>query len=280
MVVSTVSNAGVWKEIAINGDKSDWDGVPAVFVDTEGDMPEGYGDLLSIKMANDDTHVYILKEYSTILDSNLYWWLYFDTDLMGNDCDMGFAPIDVEFILSKANNRDGLTSGNFESCGGDGFFTHDGAYAHSDYFEEISIPIEILRELTPNMTSFNFWLAPDNEEDEFGHYSLALVEPSLTISPPSGDFISTQSFDLALIVENSDATVNEIQAYLNGVDVSGTLSSCNILGALVGGQTLRCGGLSGDFLGTGVHQLTVTLNLSDGTSVTDYATWTVKQNTE
>ena len=104
---------------------------------------------------------------------------------------------------------------------------------------------------------------------------------NLSISPPSGDYVTTSGFDLTLIVEVSDRSVVGGSATLDGSNITAGLASCVIPGTLVsGGQTLRCPGITGESLGTGTHTLDVTLDLSDGTSVSDTVTWGVKDNVE
>ncbi len=103
----------------------------------------------------------------------------------------------------------------------------------------------------------------------------------LNISPPSGDYVTTQGFDLTLIVEAPGLSVTGGSATLDGSDVTGALVSCVIPGTLIsGGQTFRCPGLTGGTFGTGTHTLDVTLDLSDGSSVNDGVTWEVKENVE
>lgn len=108
------------------------------------------------------------------------------------------------------------------------------------------------------------------------------VSESLTISPPSGDYVTTQVFDLTLIVEAPSLSVVGGTATLDDSDVTGALVACIIPGTLVsgGGQTFRCPGLTGSFLGTGTHTLNVTLDLSDSSTVSDTVNWEVKENTE
>jgi hypothetical protein len=104
---------------------------------------------------------------------------------------------------------------------------------------------------------------------------------SLTISPPSGDYVTTQGFDLTLIVEAPSLSVIGGSATLDGSDVMSALVSCVVPGTLVsGGQTFRCPGLTGGVFGTGTHTLDITLDLSDGSSVSDSVNWDVKENTE
>jgi len=104
---------------------------------------------------------------------------------------------------------------------------------------------------------------------------------SLTISPPSGNYVTTQSFDLTLIVEAPGLSVIGGSATLDGSDVIDALAACVIPGTLVsGGQTFRCPDIVAGDLGTGTHTLDVTLDLSDSSSVSDTVTWEVMENTE
>jgi hypothetical protein len=113
-----------------------------------------------------------------------------------------------------------------------------------------------------------------------------LPEPicaTLTISPSSGKFVTTQHFDLTLIIEVEGLPVAVVggSAALDGSDVTGVIANCVKPGTLIsGGLTFRCPGLTGGLLGTGTHTLDVTLDLSDGSSVSDSVTWEVKENTE
>ena len=105
----------------------------------------------------------------------------------------------------------------------------------------------------------------------------------LIISPPSGKYVTAQSFELMLILEpeNKGLSVTGGETTMNGADITAALSNCLIPGTLVSdGQTFRCPGLTGDLIGIGNHVLTVTLNLSDGSSVSDCVTWEVLENTE
>lgn len=70
-------------------------------------------------------------------------------------------------------------------------------------------------------------------------------------------------------------------ALLDGADVTDALRSCLIPGTLSsGGRTFRCPGVAGSALGAGTHSLTVSLNLTDGSTICDAVTWDVKQNAE
>lgn len=105
--------------------------------------------------------------------------------------------------------------------------------------------------------------------------------PSLSISPPSGNYVTTQGFDLTLILRAFGLSILGGQATFDDSDVTAALVGCIIPGTLVsGGQTLRCPALKGGFLGTSTHTFTVTLDLSNGSSVSDSVTWKVLSNTE
>jgi DNA-binding beta-propeller fold protein YncE len=111
-----------------------------------------------------------------------------------------------------------------------------------------------------------------------------IVRPShsfLIITPPSGTYITTQNFDLSLVVDAPGLPIVSLDAMLDGTEFTAVLESCIIPGTLLsGGQTFRCPSLTRDAVGAGTHTLEVTLDLSDGSSVTDAVTWEVLENTE
>jgi len=108
-----------------------------------------------------------------------------------------------------------------------------------------------------------------------------LIVPPLTISPPSGEYVTTQGFDLTLIVDATGLSVVGGTATFDGADVTSFLVHCIIPGTLLsGGVTFRCPGLTGDALGVGMHTFSVTLDLENGSSVSDTVTWEVLGNTE
>jgi N-acetylneuraminic acid mutarotase len=104
---------------------------------------------------------------------------------------------------------------------------------------------------------------------------------SFTISPASGVYATTQRFDIILILERVGVSVAGLSASLDDQDVTAPLASCVLSGTLLaGGQTFRCPDLTGGTLGIGFHTLAVTLDLSDGSSVSDTVTWQVLENSE
>lgn len=103
----------------------------------------------------------------------------------------------------------------------------------------------------------------------------------LTISPPSGGYVTTQGFDLALIVKAPGLTVATVSATWNGADITADLNSCVASGTLIsGGETFRCPNITGGFLDTGTHTINVTIVLSNGSIVNDTVTWEVSESTE
>jgi len=131
----------------------------------------------------------------------------------------------------------------------------------------------------------------DHGQDYSGSYNIEIIcflsctNPLsvLTISPSSGDYVTTQNFDLTLIVKAPGLSVVGGSATLDGKNIWNALMKCisKHKGSLVsGGQTFRCPSLSGGFLGAGAHTLSVTFDLSDVSSVSDAVNWEVLANTE
>jgi hypothetical protein len=108
------------------------------------------------------------------------------------------------------------------------------------------------------------------------------LPPTFTLSPPSGLVVTTQLFDLVGVLEHvAPRTVVGETALLDGVDKTADFQQSCLHGTLPdGGQTYRCRGLSGAFLGSGAHRVQACLLLSDSTQVCDTTTWEVLDNTE
>ena len=105
----------------------------------------------------------------------------------------------------------------------------------------------------------------------------------LAISPASGTYLNSQSIDLAVILaaQGEGATVTGYSVDLNGQDISNELNSCGILGALTGdGISLRCPDIPFSVLGAGSHTFRVELQLSDGSTLSDSATWQILEVVE
>jgi hypothetical protein len=105
---------------------------------------------------------------------------------------------------------------------------------------------------------------------------IAIVDPGLTVSPPTGTYTSRQSFDLALLADAPGRTVISGTATFNGMDVTSFLGRCLRPGIGAGGITsFRCPALGGPVVGPGTHTLQVRLMMNDGTQVQRAVTWTV-----
>ncbi len=93
--------------------------------------------------------------------------------------------------------------------------------------------------------------------------------------------MTTQRFGLTLIVDAPGLSVVGGTATFDGADVTSGLVNCVIPGTLLsGGETFRCPGLTSGLLGIGMHTFSVTLDLDDGSNVSDTVTWEVRENTE
>ena len=105
----------------------------------------------------------------------------------------------------------------------------------------------------------------------------SLDRPALRISPPSGLYVTTQAFDLTLIVPA--VTGGTVQAAtLDGVDFSADLAACAIDGEFdnVPGISLRCP-LE---LDEGEHTFEATFELPSGSTTSDAVIWEVLSTSE
>jgi len=110
---------------------------------------------------------------------------------------------------------------------------------------------------------------------------IAIVDPGLTISPPTGTYTSRQLFDIVLLVDPQGRALSGGSALFNGIDVSGAIASCLRAGSAPGGvASYRCPNIGGVATGPGTHTFVVRLQLADGTLVQRSVTWTVVAVTE
>ena len=107
-------------------------------------------------------------------------------------------------------------------------------------------------------------------------------KPTLAVSPPSGAYVTSQAFDITLIVVGADAASAAIRAAtLDGLDFSDELADCVHAGSLdsLSGVTFRCP-LEASQLGAGTHTFEATIELEDGMTASDDASWEIFENTE
>jgi hypothetical protein len=110
---------------------------------------------------------------------------------------------------------------------------------------------------------------------------IAVIDPSLTLSPPTGTYTTRQSFDLVLLADPQGRAVAAGTASFNGQDVTPFLAACLRQGAGAAGLvSLRCADIGGPVVGAGTHTLQVRLVMSDGSAVQRSVTWTVIPITE
>lgn len=109
-----------------------------------------------------------------------------------------------------------------------------------------------------------------------------LEKPTLAVSPPSGTYVASQAFDITLIVVGgASASAAILGATLDGVDFTRALGDCAIEGSLDSGSgvSFRCPGDAAQ-LGAGTHSFAATIELGDGTTATNGATWEILGSSE
>lgn len=110
---------------------------------------------------------------------------------------------------------------------------------------------------------------------------IAIVDPGLTVSPPTGTYTSRQNFDIVFLTDLGGRSLASGTVTFNGIDVTGFIASCVRTGTTSTGVTsLRCPNIGGPVTGAGTHTFVVRLNLNDGTLVQRTVTWNVVAVTE
>jgi hypothetical protein len=104
---------------------------------------------------------------------------------------------------------------------------------------------------------------------------IAVIDPGLTISPPTGTYTSRQGFDIVLLADTQGRSLASGSVLFNGQDVTGVIASCVRTGITQTGTSFRCPNIGGVVTGPGTHTFSVRLVLGDGTFVQRAVTWTV-----
>ena len=108
----------------------------------------------------------------------------------------------------------------------------------------------------------------------------------MTISPPTGRYVTGQTFDLAIIISGPKATVEsgsfrfgpQSAATWDWVDISSELSTCLIEGRLTDADStiFLCRNVPTALAGPGRFGVLASVVLSDGTALTDLLTWEIR----
>jgi len=106
----------------------------------------------------------------------------------------------------------------------------------------------------------------------------------LTLSPPSGEYTTTQDFDLAVLFESDSVAITDLLiAEINGTDIISSFATCNFGALINGGQTIRCpdfGTSTLNSFGPGTHNINLSFQLSDGSTLNGTASWEVHDTFE
>ncbi len=110
---------------------------------------------------------------------------------------------------------------------------------------------------------------------------IAIVDPGLVLSPPSGAYTSRQAFDIVLLLDFGNRTLTNGTITFNGLDVTSIIASCVRVGTAANGVfSLRCPNIGGPVVGPGTHNFVVRLETADGSVVQRSVTWNVIAVTE
>jgi hypothetical protein len=111
---------------------------------------------------------------------------------------------------------------------------------------------------------------------------LPVSDEVLTLSPPSGTFLATQTIDLSVVIDAPEPLLESLQVLRNGADVTDALGNClesNSGRLATGGLSLRCPNINRD-IPDGVTHLTLSIRLDDGSRHIAAATYTILGNEE
>lgn len=120
------------------------------------------------------------------------------------------------------------------------------------------------------------------------NFSVSERQARLQLSPPTGEYASTQTFDMAIMVDsvNSPIVDGEVLLGLVGTprsewqDVTPDVLECIIPGQLEQGQVLRCPELPAALFGPGKHQVHARVILENGKVLQGTAVWEVLSSNE
>ena len=104
----------------------------------------------------------------------------------------------------------------------------------------------------------------------------------LTLSPPSGTYLATQTIDLSVIINAPNPMLEGLQVLLNGGDATDDLGSCLMANSGMlptGGLSLRCPNIN-PRMSSGDVSLSLSVSLADGSRHTAAAAWTILGNEE
>jgi hypothetical protein len=113
-------------------------------------------------------------------------------------------------------------------------------------------------------------------------WSVPITDGVLTLSPPSGTYLASQTIDLSVVIDAPVPSIASLQILLNEADVTDSLGSCLLANSgllATGGLSLRCPDINGR-LADDIIALTLAIRLADGSRHTAAAIWTILGNEE
>lgn len=175
LIVPQTSYAG---SINVDGDPSDWDGIPDLITDPAGDSGD-YPDVISIKVVHDADFVYLLAEFASPPSSSTYFHL--DTD---RNPETGCSNYGMGFEYGIVINPTFGYIGDAGDCQwGSSDFPGALIFAFDGNFIEASVPISILKILTPDLTGFDIYASNDFTNIARYYLGFQLIDVDIDIIP-------------------------------------------------------------------------------------------------
>ena len=213
------TTSGQFANITVDGNISDWTNIPALITDPVGDSTDI--DIKTLKVANDDNFIYFLEEFTNPL--NNYTSLQLDTDLNSASGCTATAGMGIEYGI--AINAETAFIGDARDCSwGIQDFPNAFVTVVSGNFVEASVPINVLQDISPEITGFNISVSNDteiarymlasNETPNAG--SLQFSQATYSVNEGAGSATITVSR-----TDGSDGAVSVNYAISNGTATSG-----------------------------------------------------------
>lgn len=208
-------------------------------------------------------------------------------------------PDNVKFALELVNNLGGSTQDNYLFRSSSNISSLPGLAVRQINWQlddptGIALFSDALPIIPPALASWQSvsGLRIESGSDPFSGFAISanvtkvtagksLLRPFVKVLPSAGELLSSQEFDLAVIVEGSQSSAAQVvNAKLNGADVTTVFRKKNASGVLntpEGGRTFQVRDVR---LGAGINTFQVTVQLPSGALIYQTTIWKVLSDSE